>query len=636
MPEFHGTVGNDSIDASGGDDVVHGYHGDDVINGLAGNDRIYGGGSLQQLDTNGIVATHATTARINLESIAKGFHNTVGMYKVTSDGAIHGVNILFSPDGGKNGGQAIYPNKSIEVDLKAGEQLGFFVLGNGYGKGNLTDMLNDPQAQWALRTPDGEPGLIVDNNLQLWHIDPATGNETKLAKGSGHEIFHSIGTEQDGFTPNPDGLPHAVAIVDKKTGTVKLGLEAQKNGGNLSFDDAIISIELGASNVEGLDDALIPLAGTDNDIIDGGKGDDTIFGQAGNDRLIGGEGNDTISGGTGNDVISGGDGSDQISGGKGDDTVGGDAGDDVIKGDTGNDNIDGGDGDDDIKGGEDDDAVRGGPGDDLISGGKGVDEIYGEAGNDTITGNTGNDIIDGGDGDDVIHGNDDDDILTGGAGNDTITGGKGNDTLTGGDGTDNLDADSGDDTIIADAGDDIYNGGSGIDVIDYSAATGGIVADLNAKTVTSALGNHQVSSIENIIATAFDDQLTGDKRDNDISAGTGDDWLRGGKGDDTLNGGPGADTFSWTRKDVTGDLGADNFLDTIVGFETDDILDLSALTEIAAGQSATDVVQLKEAGGHTTVSAFNAATSVWVNVTVLADVTGLTVETLDANGQLVL
>ena len=72
-----------------------------------------------------IVVTHGTTAKINLESIAKGFHNTVGMYKVTSEGAIHSVDILFSPDGGKGGGQAVYPNKSIDVQLEAGEQLGF-------------------------------------------------------------------------------------------------------------------------------------------------------------------------------------------------------------------------------------------------------------------------------------------------------------------------------------------------------------------------------------------------------------------------------------------------------------------------------------------------------------------------------
>jgi len=193
MPEFHGTIGNDAIQASGENDIVHGYQGDDVITGLNGDDTIYGGGtSLQQLDTNGIVATHATTARINLESIAKGFHNTVGMYKVTSDGAIHGVDILFSPDGGKGGGQAIYPNKTINVELKAGEQLGFFVLGNGYGKGNLTGMLNDPQANWELRTPDGEPGLIVDNNLQLWHIDPATGKAMPLAVWSAQALRDRI------------------------------------------------------------------------------------------------------------------------------------------------------------------------------------------------------------------------------------------------------------------------------------------------------------------------------------------------------------------------------------------------------------------------------------------------------------
>ena len=228
MSEIQGTASSDLLSGSSQGDVIRGYQGDDQISGNGGNDIIYGGGSLQQLDTNGIVATNATTARVELESIAKGFHNTVGMYRISSEGTISDVQVLFAPDGGKGGGQTLYPQTSVDVQLNAGEQLGFFVLGNGYGKGKTIDLLNDKNAQWQFRTADGDPGLIVDTDLQLWHIDPATGKETSLAKGKGHEIFHSVGTADGGYAPNPDGLPHAVAIVDPATGTVKLGLEASK------------------------------------------------------------------------------------------------------------------------------------------------------------------------------------------------------------------------------------------------------------------------------------------------------------------------------------------------------------------------------------------------------------------------
>ena len=76
--------------------------------------------------------------------------------------------------------------------------------------------------------------------------------------------------------------------------------------------------------------------------------------------------------------------------------------------------------------------------------------------------------------------------------------------------------------------------------------------------------------------------------------------------------------------------------DVIIGFEADDILDLSALTEIADGQLAADVVQLTEDGGNTTVSALDADSGAWVDVVVLTDTAGLSVAALDTDGQLVL
>lgn len=600
MAEILGTVASDTLNGTSTGDVIHGYHGNDTINGLDGNDVIYGGGSVQQLDTNGIVVTNGTTAHVELESIAEGFHNTVGMYKISSDGAIHSVSVLFSPDGGKGGGQAVYPHTAIDVDLAAGEQLGFFVLGNGYGTGNNTGLLNDKDAQWEMRTADGDKGLIVDADLALWHVDPVTGKATQMAKGEGHEIFHSIGTAENGYSPNPDGELHAVAIVDTKTGTVKLGLEAQKNGGNLSFDDAIITLELGSNNIEGLDDALIPLAGTDDDIIDAGNGDDTVYGQGGNDQLFGGNGSDLLYGGSGADYISG------------------------------------GDGDDDIKGGTDSDDVHGGAGNDDISGGKDADVIYGDGGNDTIFGDTGDDYVHGGGDDDIVLGGEGNDEVYGGSGDDTITGGKGHDTLDGGSGNDDVDADSGDDTIVAGYGNDSYNGGSGIDWIDYSAATTAVDINLHSHTATSDLGTDTIWSVENVIGSAQGDTLTGDKQENHLIGAGGDDWLRGGEADDTLEGGDGSDTYSWERKDVIGQTGTDEFVDIIIGFSSEDILDLSALTEMTGAQSATDVVQVTQSGGNTTVSALNADNGVWVDVAVLTDVTGLTVTTLDTDGQLIL
>ena len=261
MPEFSGTNSDDQISGTNTADVIRGNLGNDTINGLDGNDTIYGGGTVRQLDPNGITVTGDSSVRVELESIAKGFHNAVGMYKVSADGSIHDVSIIYAPEGGKGGGKGLEPHTAIDVQLAAGEQLGFFVLGNGYGKGSLIDAINDPNAQFELRTKAGDAGLIVDTDLQLWTVDATTGSASSLASGNGQDIVHSLGTAETGYSPNADGLSHAVAVVDTATGTVKLGLEAQKNGGNLSFDDAIISIELGQSNIAGITGATSELDG---------------------------------------------------------------------------------------------------------------------------------------------------------------------------------------------------------------------------------------------------------------------------------------------------------------------------------------------------------------------------------------
>ena len=670
MPDFQGSAGNDQITGTDAGDTVVGNQGNDTIRGLDGDDVIYGGGTVLGLNPNGITVEQSTTAHVELESIAKGFHNAVGMYKVDADGRIYDVSIVYAPDGGKGGGRGLEPHTALDVQVEAGEQLGFFVLGNGYGSGALMDVINDPDASFELRTADGEAGLIVDTGLQLWAVDNGSGEATSLAQGKGHDIVHSIGTEEGGYAPNSDGVQHAVAVVDVTTGTVKLGLEAQKNGGNLSFDDAVISIELGTSNVSALTGATSPIDGPDDDDIDGGNGDDTIFGQGGNDRLDGGDGDDRLFGGDGNDRISGGNGSDVIegnagedvidggegsdivragadndnvsgggdgddlSGGKGDDRVSGDDGDDVVRGDSGDDEISGGRGDDDIKGGEDNDDVAGNDGDDELSGGKGDDELDGGAGQDVVFGDTGDDVVRGGAGNDVVKGGEDNDFVYGDDGDDTITGGKGDDVLDGGDGNDLVEGNSGTDLIIASAGNDTYNGGSGIDTMDYSASVTGVDVNLASHVAISDLGTDAVWSIENVIGSASADQLTGDKRENVLFGGDGEDVLRGDRGNDTLDGGEGADTFVWTLQDVIGTTGSDAFVDVITGFDGD-VLDLSAFVSVGAGQTIGDVVTLSETDGDTLLSAFSASEAVWLDVANLQGVTGLDVSSLDANNQII-
>ncbi len=170
--------------------------------------------------------------------------------------------------------------------------------------------------------------------------------------------------------------------------------------------------------------------------------------------------------------------------------------------------------------------------------------IFGSMPNEAVT-RTGTAIantIHGGKFDDTLSGLGGDDILFGHGGNDILDGGTGNDTMSGG---------GGNDTFVGGAGNDAMNGGSGHNVIDYSADTQGVSADLALGTATGAgVGSDILVHIADVFGGAGNDSLSGDKKDNLLVGGAGKDVLRGQRGDDTLSGGAGRDT-------LIGGLGAD-------------------------------------------------------------------------------
>ncbi|QUJ76025.1 M10 family metallopeptidase C-terminal domain-containing protein [Sulfitobacter albidus] len=132
----------------------------------------------------------------------------------------------------------------------------------------------------------------------------------------------------------------------------------------------------------------------------------------------------------------------------------------------------------------------------------------------------------GGAGDDSLTGNDVANALLGGAGDDTISGGGGNDVLLGGAGADALD------------------GGDGIDRAQYTAASTGVLADLQlaGRNLGEAAGD-TYNSIENVFGSGFADNLRGDAGNNTLWGGGGGDVLFGRAGEDVLSGMGGNDTL---------------------------------------------------------------------------------------------
>lgn len=127
--------------------------------------------------------------------------------------------------------------------------------------------------------------------------------------------------------------------------------------------------------------------------------------------------------------------------------------------------------------------------------------------------------------------------INSGAGNDTvtITGDYSAATITLGDGND---------TIIGGTQGDLIDGGNGSDTIDYSSALNGIIVNLDTEYAhNDGYGaTDTLISVENVIGSEFDDDITGTHFiENILHGGDGNDTLRGLRGDDTLYGDNGDD-----------------------------------------------------------------------------------------------
>ena len=577
-----GRRGDDTISAGNGGDLAYGGSGDDYLTGGNGSDILYGGGGPSVVNLTQMTIAEDYEGSVTFLNEGAGFRNSLGVYKIDEDGSIRDVQILF-PNASKvgSGGDLVGGESAVALDLNAGDQIGFFIVSNGFGKGAANQAaLTDTDGTFELRTEDGAPGSLDGGPLQLWHIDAETGAETKVRSQYGNDLFQSPATPADDYALNPDNFPHTVGHLNTVEGLVTLGFEDLKNGGDKDYDDTVFVVDVGTSNAQVLDPNIaygdtgddlvdddddgsttpVQPAESENDHLVGGNGHDKLFGMAANDILFGGNGNDQLWGNSGNDEAHGGLGNDTLNGGKGDDTLTGGSGNDTLNGDSGNDTLSGNDGDDVLSGSSGNDILSGGGGRDTLSGGSGDDELYG------------------------------------GGSADTLSGGSGNDQLSGGDGNDVLDGGSGNDTLFGDAGNDELIGGSGIDTVDFSANGRSVKVNLHGHKVTGA-GTDTIDGVENVVGSAFDDTVTGDKRDNVISGGDGNDTIRGKGGDDIFTGGDGDDLFVWRAKDLSS--GGTDFVDEVTDFDAGDSLLLQGFGSLDDLEALQDRIQVTEADGDT-------------------------------------
>lgn len=276
-----------------------------------------------------------------------------------------------------------------------------------------------------------------------------------------------------------------------------------------------------------------------------------------------------------------------------------------------------------------------------LTGGDGADALTGDGQTNTLTGGAGNDTLDGGAGDDSLIGGAGADRFTGGAGTDTVSyadssavsidinfNGTGTSRGTGNAAGDVIGSDiervqgsGGDDTFLGTRTGVLLDGGTGTDSIDFSGTTNGVTLNLGDTT--------QFLSIERVVGSNGNDNLTASTSGSTFVAQNGNDALTGGTGADFFNldtgnttlvgdvaeGGGGNDTFLIRQSTVGGDVvnldggsGTDT-LRVIAGatldlsslnaknFEKIDLRGDGASTQVSL--SKTDILALVDSGSKT-------------------------------------
>ncbi|MQY49095.1 calcium-binding protein [Rhizobiales bacterium RZME27] len=552
---LYGGMGDDLLNGGDGDDLLDGGEGDDTLIASLGNDIVHGGGGNDFIDTS--IGNDEIHGGAGDDEIYAGAGNDQAYGDAGNDRIFGsaGNDILDGGDG------------NDELDGGDGDDT---LLG-----GNGDDILR--------------PGLgvnIVDGGAGIDTIDFSSGGAVGIDLGNHTTSGAATGTTFSNIENVTGSSQNDVIVGDSANNVLTGGGGADTLVGQGGFDTADYSKSSAGVTIIQTSSSADPAAvgtGTGGDA----QGDqllliERIIGSAFADVLTGGDLNDTFMGGAGSDVISGGGGTDTA------EYSSSAAGVTIALSNTGAATVSGGDAEGDILTSIEN--LIGSAMADVLYGNSQVNRLEGGAGNDTFRTGTGGvaasgiyEVVIGGDGIDTIDystsssavgailfngvsgnlpvsqgGEADGDMLLlieniiGSAFGDQLRGSEVANVLNGGDGNDNLQGLGGADTLI---------GGAGTDVASYSLSTAGVTVVLADSGFGMGTGGDAegdlLSTIENLIGSAFNDVLIGNSAQNRLEGGAGNDTFRTGIGGSYANniqevvlGGDGIDTIDYSASNA--------------------------------------------------------------------------------------
>lgn len=582
---LYGGDGNDTLDGFDGHDLVIGQAGDDTLRGGAGSDSL-GGGDGNDLLQGG--AGNDLFFGSAVEGVGSGLGNDTyeggsGIDTLSYSTTTAGIAVDLTLTVGQVNGSEIGLDTLFEIDNIVGG------LGNDIMVGNAQS--NTFSYFGGLDAYSGGGGDDVVSFLMfgsaVW-VDLANPDEARTAD------------RQDGVS----GPLRTIAQLSSIEGVWGSNYHDRLEG------DFRANLILGGRGNDTIDGGFSTDPSTDPDRLFGGDGDDRFIGAStdGRDYIDGGDGTDaldysaetsgvtaSLATGNGNDIVIN---VERLIGTIFADDLSGDEADNILQAGLGNDTVHAGLGNDLIAYTGGLDVVRGGLGSDALDFtlfGAAVDvdlRIAGDAAftSDSLRWDNGAlrliaqlpdaDIENllGSDHADRLQGNDAANMLNGGLGDDVVFG------------------HGGDDMFAYSGGLDTWDGGAGTDTGNFS--TFRFAVNVNLAASGAEVGHHggadtsagpfvamvDLTSVENIIGTSFNDRISGDAGANALSGFSGDDILIGADGDDVLDGGSGNDL-------LRGGLGADRLIggdgDDTAGYEgSSSAVVVNLRTQTASGGTA--------------------------------------------------
>lgn len=593
-----GGEGNDSLFASLGNDILRGGAGDDILNASIGNDVLEGGegnDDLQSGDGDDTLDGGADDDRLIASS---GIDTLLGGAGDDSLDGGDGDDVL---DGGNGDDTLTGGNGADQMDGGAGIDTASYASGGAVG----IDLGTGGVSGAAI----GDILLNIENLTGSGQVDilAGDGDDNTFVGGAGADTL--IG--QGGFdTADYSGSAAGVTIQLNTTAAdplaVGIGLGGDAEGDEIQLIERIIGSAFA-------------------DALTGGELDDTFMGGGGADVIDGGRGTDTAeysSSAAGISVTL-----DEAGAALG---LGGDAEGDVL---SSIENLIGSDGDDVLVGNSGLNRLEGGAGNDYFRSGAGgsssppaaptIEFVIGGDGVDTVDYSASSAAVIARLSDSLTSGS----LSTGGEADgdvlvtmENIVGSVFNDQLFGASGINRLDGGDGNDLLVGGAGADVLIGGAGTDTAYYLTSDAGVTIALDIAGSAVGIGGHaagdQLSTIENLIGSNFDDILIGNSSVNRLEGGGGNDLFRSGGGGvansagplEFLVGGAGTDTVDYSTStgavfarlfsgtsgtfSQSGDAAGDVLLqmENVIGSSFGDLLHGTELTNVIEGGAGNDTL----------------------------------------------